>query len=282
MNYLHAFHAGNFADLQKHALLLGLLAALRNRGRGIRVVDTHGGAGLYDLADMPAQRSGEAAAGIQRLFDAGDGGDSRLAALLREVHKLNPAGLRYYPGSPLLAALCLEPGDRLTVCELRREEADRLVANMKQYAPPRGPEVLVRAVDGFSYAAALAPDPVRSTLVLIDPPYERGDDHDRVFDTVRQMLERDPAVVIAVWVPIKDLETLDFLLRRLETIPRLRGYAAQLRLRPLINPMRMNGCAMVVLGADETLDGAQQTTEHLVELCGDDPGRRAWVHRLGA
>jgi 23S rRNA (adenine2030-N6)-methyltransferase len=282
MNYLHAFHAGNFADLQKHAVLLGLLAALRDRGRGIRLVDTHAGAGLYDLADAPAQRSGEAAAGIQRLFDAGECGDTQLAALLQMVRTLNPAGLRYYPGSPLLAAMALQAGDRLTACELRAEEAERLAANMKLHAPLQGPEVLVRAVDGFSYAAALAPDPARSTLVLIDPPYERGDDHDRVYDTVLRMLGRDPDVVVAIWLPIKDLETLDFLFRRLETIPGLRGYAAQLRLRPLINPMRMNGCAMIVLGADETRDAAQRTTGQLVELCSDEPGRRAQLDSLGA
>ena len=258
MNYRHAYHAGNFADLLKHALLLGLLAALRTRGRPLRVVDTHAGAGLYDLTDTPTLKSGEAAAGILRLAEAGDGGDAQLGALLVAVRGLNAGDLRLYPGSPVLTARALGPSDGLIAC----------------------PAVRVRTVDGFGYAATLSPDPAVTTLVLIDPPYEAGDDYDRVVETVGRILARDPQTVVAVWAPIKDLETLDFLLRRLEVLPEARGYVAQLRLRPLANPMRMNGCAMIVLGADETAGAARSTAEHLAQLCGE-AGAKAVVHPLG-
>ncbi len=280
MNYRHAFHAGNFADLLKHALLLGLLAALRDRGRPIRVIDTHAGAGVYDLEDTPTLKSGEAAAGILRLADAGKVRDSQLAALMVAVRSLNPAGLCLYPGSPLLAARALGPQDGLIACELRGEEADRLRAALDRHAPRPGPAVRVRAVDGFGYAATVSPDPAVSTLVLIDPPYEAGDDYDRVVETVSRILARAPDAVVAIWAPIKDLETLDFLLRRLEAIPQARGYAVQLRLRPLTNPMRMNGCAMIVLGADETADAARASAEQLAVLCGEEGGR-GFVHLLG-
>jgi 23S rRNA (adenine2030-N6)-methyltransferase len=140
--------------------------------------------------------------------------------------------------------------------------------------------VRVRTVDGFGYVATVSPDPAASTLVLIDPPYEAGDDYDRVVETVERVLARMPDAVVAIWAPIKDLETLDFLLRRLEAIPDARGYVAQLRLRPLVNPMRMNGCAMIVLGAAETAAAALATTAQLVRLCGET-GAQAVVHPLG-
>ncbi len=280
MNYRHAYHAGNFADLLKHALLLGLLAALRTRGRPLRVVDTHAGAGLYDLTDTPTLKSGEAAAGILRLAEAGDGGDAQLGALLVAVRGLNAGDLRLYPGSPVLTARALGPSDGLIACELRGEEADLLRSALDRQVPRPGPAVRVRTVDGFGYAATLSPDPAVTTLVLIDPPYEAGDDYDRVVETVGRILARDPQTVVAVWAPIKDLETLDFLLRRLEVLPEARGYVAQLRLRPLANPMRMNGCAMIVLGADETAGAARSTAEHLAQLCGE-AGAKAVVHPLG-
>ncbi len=280
MNYRHAFHAGNFADLLKHAVLLGLLAALRGRGRPLRVIDTHAGAGVYDLEDTPTLKSGEAAAGILRLAGTDEACDPQLQILMAEVRAINPVGLRHYPGSPLLAARALGPKDGLIACELRDEEADLLRATLDRHGPRPGPVVRVRTVDGFGYVATVSPDPAASTLVLIDPPYEAGDDYDRVVETVERVLARMPDAVVAIWAPIKDLETLDFLLRRLEAIPDARGYVAQLRLRPLVNPMRMNGCAMIVLGAAETAAAALATTAQLVRLCGET-GAQAVVHPLG-
>ncbi len=269
MNYRHAFHAGNFADLLKHAILLGLLQALAGRGRPLRVVDTHAGAGLYDLEDTPTLKSGEAAAGVLRLIAAGRSDDGPLDALRAEVAALNGDGVRLYPGSPVLALRALGPADQLIACELRAEEAARLGEAVGRIRPARGAQVLVRAVDGFGYAAALSSDPSRSTLVLIDPPYEMGDDYDRVIDTTARLLRQAPSPVIAIWAPVKDLETLDALLRRLEAIPGLTGYAAQVRLRPLVNPMRMNGCVMIIVGADETGAAAHQTADAVARLCGE-------------
>jgi len=281
MNYRHAFHAGNFADLLKHAILLELLQVLAGRGRPLRVIDTHAGAGLYDLEDTPTLRSGEAAAGVLRLTAAGPADDPLLERLRAEVAALNPDGLRIYPGSPVLALRGLGPADRLIACELRAEEAGLLRESLNRMKPVHAAEALVRVVDGFEYAATLSSDPSRSTLVLIDPPYEMGDDYDRVVDTTARLLRQRPSPVVAIWAPVKDLETLDALIRRLEAIPGLNGYAAQVRLRPLVNPMRMNGCVMIIVGAEGTCEAADRTAAAVARLCGET-GSQGFARTLEA
>jgi 23S rRNA (adenine2030-N6)-methyltransferase len=247
----------------------------------VTVVDTHAGAGVYDLEDTPAVKSREAAAGVLRLFEAGATTDPALSPLKQDVLALNPAGVRLYPGSPVLAARRLRPGDRLIACELRAEEADLLRTAMTRFTPTPtpGPEVLVRAVDGFVYAGGFACDPARSSLVLIDPPYELGDDYDRVIAAAARLMQQQPRPIVAIWAPIKDLETLDGLLRQLEELPDVGGYAAQVRLRPLVNPMRMNGCVMIVLGADETRAGAAAAAAAVADLCGE-AGARGFAEGL--
>src|SRR5436190_3068577 len=122
LNYRHAFHAGNFADLVKHAALLAVLARLQAEASPLSVIDTHAGRGLYDLAGPEAVKSGEAEAGIARLMAATDA-PADFDALTAAVRTLNGAGpIRRYPGSPWLIAECLRPGDRYLACELRGDE----------------------------------------------------------------------------------------------------------------------------------------------------------------
>ena len=122
LNYRHAFHAGNFADLVKHALLLALLDRLTAFGEPLTVVDTHAGAGLYGLQDAAARRSGEAQAGVARLM-ADPAVPAVLARLVAAVRASNPAGeLQSYPGSPWLAVRALRRGDAYVGCELRPDD----------------------------------------------------------------------------------------------------------------------------------------------------------------
>ncbi|RAK62320.1 23S rRNA (adenine(2030)-N(6))-methyltransferase RlmJ [Phenylobacterium kunshanense] len=255
MNYRHAFHAGNFADLVKHAALLRLLSELTAEGGPLTVIDTHAGRGLYDLAGPEARKSGEAEAGIVRLMRAGDA-PAEFASLKRSVLALNRGGeVRRYPGSPWLIAEALRPGDRYLACELRKEEHDALRATLKER-----PQARTLNADGYAAAPAEAP-PNGRVLVLIDPPFEKPDDYERIVDALVAVRRRNPAAQALVWLPIKDLETLDAFLRDLEDEVDAPMLVAETRVKPLSDPMKMNGCALVLVGGPD-LSGP------LAEICG--------------
>jgi 23S rRNA (adenine2030-N6)-methyltransferase len=184
LNYRHAFHAGNFADLVKHAALLALLAEAQADKAPLTVIDTHAGRGVYDLGGAEAQRSGEAEAGVGRLLAAEDA-PGVFAQLLAAVRRLNGDGpVRRYPGSPWLIAEALRPQDRYAACELRPEEHAAL---RKALEGRRGVETV--CADGYRTAAARVPAAGRP-LVLIDPPFERGDDYANCVDAVAAILRR--------------------------------------------------------------------------------------------
>ncbi|AQR61325.1 hypothetical protein BZG35_06415 [Brevundimonas sp. LM2] len=254
MNYRHSFHAGNFADLVKHALMLWLLKTRQAQGP-VAVLDTHAGAGLYDLTG-DATRSREAEAGVERLMTALDR-PPLIEALAAEVAALNPGGgVRDYPGSPVLIARALRAGDRYAGFELRDEVADLLKASLAAF------DTASSAVgDGYDLAVAAA-RAERGPLVLIDPPYERPDDYHRAADAGATIVRADPTAVVAIWTPLKDMETFDGFLRRLAAGAQAPILAAEARLRPLINPMTMNGCAMVIVNAPSGTEAAA------TEVCG--------------
>ncbi|HEY8572356.1 23S rRNA (adenine(2030)-N(6))-methyltransferase RlmJ [Phenylobacterium sp.] len=246
MNYRHAFHAGNFADLVKHAGLLQLLARLTS-GPPLTVIDTHAGRGLYDLAGPEARKSGEAEAGIVRLMRA-DRAPAEFAPLTAAVRKLNPGpAVARYPGSPWLISDVLRREDRYLACELRPDEHGALKALMRGKA-----NVETLCADGFETAAARTP-PQGKVLVLIDPPFERADDYPRIVQTVRAVRRRNGQAQVLVWLPLKDLETFDGFLRDLEDAVDAPLMAAECRMRPLSDPMKMNGCALVLAGAPDEL-----------------------------
>ena len=274
MNYRHAFHAGNFADLVKHATLTLLLDALMADPAPLTVIDTHAGAGGYDLDGELARRTGEAAQGVFRLMAADDapaGFDTLKAAVRRGNHG---GGVRFYPGSPSLIGAALRKDDRYVACELRDDDVALLAETL---APFKG----ARAVqtDGFAMAGREA-GKGRRLFVLIDPPFERGDDYARIAVTLAAVLGLDPDACIAVWLPLKDLETFDAFLRSVE--PACGDLlAAEARLKPLTDPMQMNGCAMVIANAPAGL------VEPLSQVCGwvagrlGEAGGKAEVWRTG-
>jgi 23S rRNA (adenine2030-N6)-methyltransferase len=254
LNYRHAFHAGNFADLVKHAALLRLLAL---RGPGpLTIIDTHAGRGLYDLAGVEARKSGEAEAGIARLMTAKDA-PAAFAPLVAQVKSLNGSGaVRRYPGSPWLIAQALGPGDSYVACELRPDEHAALRDLMKTNA-----NVTTLCADGYATAALRTPAAGR-TLVLIDPPFERADDYRQIVETLTAVRDRNRQAQVLVWLPVKDLETFDGFLRDLEDALLAPALVAETRMRPLTDPMKMNGCALVLMGAPEGI------AEDLEVICG--------------
>ncbi len=271
MNYRHSFHAGNFADLVKHALLLDLIARLQGEAP-LTVIDTHAGRGLYDLSG-DAVRSREAEAGIARLM-AAEVMPPQLARLAGAVRNCNTSqGVRWYPGSPLLVAERHGAGDQYIGFELRPEEAEALTRTLASW-----PAALAVEADGYEAGPTALPSggPV---LVLIDPPFERPDDYRRAVEAARATRSRRPDAVIAIWLPIKDAETLDAFVRGLEAV-RLTGLMAECRLRPLTNPMKMNGCAVALIGAPDGVEASARSVVEWVATTLGDPGGRGEVWRF--
>lgn len=277
MNYRHAYHAGNFADLVKHAILLAILRDLKIDARPITLMDTHAGAGLYDLSDPLQARSREAEAGVKRLMAAQP--DPAFAPLREALRSLNGGDeLRMYPGSPWLAAYALRRGDRYVGCELRTDDHGQLETTLRRFAAPKGIRTEARREDGYEVAAAVSRQAGR-LCVLIDPPFERPDDYVRAADTAATVVRaRSRPTPVAIWTPLKDLETFDGFLRRLEGLGERPPLVAEARLRPLDNPMKMNGCAMVVLNAPARVrHDAEAACQAVVSGLGEPGGEaRVW------
>ena len=269
MNYRHSLPAGNFADLVKHALLLWLVDRMQVGGP-LTVIDTHAGAGLYDLTG-DAVRSREAEAGVARLM-ASVTLPPAIKALAQEVTALNPeGGVRFYPGSPLLVARKLRPTDAYLGFEMNPPVVDLLDQALAEYPAAKG-----RAGDGYESLAGATAN-ARGPLVLIDPPFEQADDYQRAADAATAVMRRDPSATVAIWTPLKDMETFDGFLRRLSSGKPGPVLVAEARLRPLTNPMKMNGCTLVMLNPPEGAEAvAQQVCGWVAETLGDT-GARAEV-----
>ena len=198
MNYRHAYHAGSHTDVFKHAVLVMLLEHLRGKPKPFTVLDTHAGAGRYDVTAIEAEKTGEAADGIGRVI----GKDMpAAAAYLDLIRRLNPDGLRFYPGSPAIIAAFLREADRLIACELHEEEAAKLRRNFRGDS-----RVAVHHRDGYEAISAFVPLPSRRGLVFIDPPYEKDDRdaYSRLADRLNAGLRKWPTGVFAAWYPLKD------------------------------------------------------------------------------
>lgn len=203
MNYRHAFHAGNFADVFKHVVLRGLVRAMQRKPKPFLFLDTHAGRGRYDLARADlGGRTPEWPDGIGRLW-AAEGLPPEIAeyvAQVREYNRRNGADadtLRYYPGSPLIALDLARPDDRFAFCEVQEEEAAVLE---KECAGVR--KVRVHNMDGYVAPRAMLPPPEKRALVLVDPPFEAADEMACVARAVEEGIRRSPAAVFAIWYPL--------------------------------------------------------------------------------
>lgn len=250
MNYRHAFHAGNFADVCKHAVVLALLDALMRKETPLCYLETHAGRGRYALDDAQALQTGEWRDGIGRLFEALEV-PKPLRRYVEAIRALNPCGaLRVYPGSPLLAAQALRTRDRLILCELQDEECAALGALFHKDS-----RVHVHHRDGYAAMAALLPPTEKRGLVLIDPPFE-AQEHE--FRTIESALlkahERWPTGVYAVWYPIKRRATIMPFQRWLIARKFKNVLLAELLVRPDDSPLRLNGCGMVIVNTPWQFD----------------------------
>ena len=208
MNYRHAFHAGNVADVLKHALLARMLDHLGRKDAPYRFVDTHAGIGLYDLAGEEAGRTGEWQDGIGRL-EAPFAADVEAvlepyrAVLARIRDRFGPSA---YPGSPLVALDRMRPGDRAILCELHPEDRLTLAGRVR-----RDRRAKVLWLDGWVGLGSLVPPPERRGLVLIDPPYEVPGELAAAGRNLLGAVRRWPTGTVALWYPVKDGAGVDAL-----------------------------------------------------------------------
>lgn len=213
MNYRHAFHAGNFADVIKHIVLVRILLYLQEKNAAFRVIDTHAGAGVYDLTGEEAERSGEWLTGIARIMQARFSENTLplIAPYLDIVRAFNPQGgqLKTYPGSPLIARAMLRPQDRLTACELETSARKALIEALRRDAQAR-----VVDLDGWTALPAFVPPNERRGLVLIDPPYERKDEFERLATGFIEAFAKWPTGSYLLWYPAKSRRATDELARQ--------------------------------------------------------------------
>ena len=250
MNYRHAFHAGNFADVFKHAILLELLAALTAKPRPLCYFDTHAARGRYALDAGEAGKTGEWREGIGRLF-AAPSVPAPLQRYVNAIRACNPDGApRIYPGSPLLAAQALRAGDRLILCESQPDEATALRQLLRDDRRAH-----VHARDGYAALHALLPPAEHRGLALIDPPFETQDNDFAAIETaLARAHARWPNGVYAVWYPIKSHRTIAPFHRHFAQGPFQRALVAELLVYPDDSPLRLNGCGMLIANPPWQLD----------------------------
>jgi len=211
MNYRHGFHAGSFADVIKHIVLVRILVHLQEKPAAFRVIDSHAGAGLYDLTSDEAQRGGEWLTGIGRVMQARFSQTTLplLAPYLDIVRAFNPQPeFKAYPGSPLIARALLRPQDRLTACEVEPTARKRLIDALR-----RDTQARVVDLDGWVALPAFVPPNERRGLVLIDPPYEAKDEFERIAAGFAAAFAKWPTGSYLLWYPAKSRRATDSLAR---------------------------------------------------------------------
>jgi len=267
MNYRHAFHAGNFADVFKHALLSVLLQHLKTKDKPFFVLDSHAGLGLYDLSDERSLRTGEWRDGIARVLARPDA-PAALAPYLAAVRGLNgEAGLRWYPGSPRLIRSFLRDQDRLAAIEMHPEDA-RLLAD--EFAGD--PSVRVHAMDGYGALKSLLPPSERRGLVLVDPPFEETDEFARLARGLKEAHRRWATGIYMLWYPIKNRDAVAAFHREVTALALPRTMAVELRLE-VEQPNRLVGCGIILVNPPWTFEvEAAAVLDFLVKVLGRSAG----------
>ena len=216
MNYRHAFHAGSFADVIKHIVLVRMLTYLQEKQAAFRVIDTHAGAGVYDLTSDEARRTGEWLTGIARIMQARFSEKTLplIKPYLDIVRAFNTrAELTAYPGSPLIARALLRPQDRLTACEVEPKARKRLIEALR-----RDTQARVVDLDGWMALPAFVPPNERRGLVLIDPPFEQKDEFERLADGFAEAFAKWPTGSYLLWYPVKSRRATDALARHVAEV----------------------------------------------------------------
>jgi 23S rRNA (adenine2030-N6)-methyltransferase len=252
MNYRHAYHAGNFADVVKHVALTRLVEYLKQKDKAFRVIDTHAGIGRYDLSSDEAQRTGEWRGGIGKLIAAELDHKARelLRPYLHAVKAANAGGpIEMYPGSPLIVRHLLRKQDRLSALELHPRDFAALKALFAGDFQVRTIEL-----DGWLALAAHLPPKEKRGLVLVDPPFEAGGEFERLVEGLRSAQRRWPGGIYALWYPLKDRTAVNRFRSALREsgIPEILDIVFSLR--PPSREPRLDGSGLVVVNPPFTFE----------------------------
>ena len=253
LSYQHGYHAGNMADVHKHALLAWSLAYMTRKDKPLSYLETHAGRGLYDMTDEAAVKTGEAAKGIAIAANwfASDHPYAQVLDRIRAKH-----GATAYPGSPLVAAESLRPMDNIHLSELHTQEFAALQANMAPYGG------IYRQRDGWEMAMSLCPPEPRRGLLLIDPSFEVKSDYDTIPDTIAKLHRKWGVGVIMLWYPILTDAPHKPMIDALRTaIPE--GVVSEVSFPPARPGHRMVGSGLFVVNAPY---GFEQESARLAEL----------------
>lgn len=249
LSYLHGFHAGNFADVHKHLLLSLLLEALNRKNKPWCYLETHSGRALYDFDDERALKTAEFRDGIARLWDR-PGLPEALTPYLEQVRRLNPDGrLRYYPGSPTLAAGMARADDRIRLMELHPAEVVALKQVFRQ-----DERVAVHHRDGYEGVLSLLPPTPRRGLVLVDPAYEVKEEYQQVVRFIAKAVQRWSAGTYAIWYPLLAANRWQQLLDGLQKSGIRSILRAELALTEVGEGVGMYGSGMLIINPPWQLD----------------------------
>jgi 23S rRNA (adenine2030-N6)-methyltransferase len=257
LGYRHLFHAGNFADVLKHVALALIARALARKPKPFFFLDTHAGAGRYDLTSPQARTHSEFRDGIGRIWGSAASAPPAVAPYLEAVRAINPAcaggraALRAYPGSPRVVRAVMRPGDRMALCELHPADHARLA---REFAGD--PQVGVHRRDGYEALKAFLPPPEGRGLVLLDPPYEQTEDWQRVADGLVLARRRWPGGVIAAWYPIRADGRPAGLHARVLAAGLRKVLRAEMEVFPADTPGGLNGSGLLVVNPPWRLDEA--------------------------
>jgi 23S rRNA (adenine2030-N6)-methyltransferase len=280
MNYRHAYHAGNFADVLKHAVLALVIEHLKLKPAPFRVIDTHAGLGVYELGSEAAAKTGEWRDGIGRISRAElpPEAAAALAPYLGVVRTLNGAGsLARYPGSPLLARHLMRESDRLVLNELHPEDRAALAALFA-----RDEQTKVLALDGFTALKALLPPKERRGVVLVDPAYEVQGELERLVQGLKEVERRFATGTILLWYPIKDEGMIAAFRKQIADLGFAKAMAVELLVRKPDDATRLNGAGLIVVNAPFTLAGKLAALmPELARLLAQSPGATFRLEQLG-
>ncbi|MDE1159132.1 MAG: 23S rRNA (adenine(2030)-N(6))-methyltransferase RlmJ [Neorhizobium sp.] len=251
MNYRHIYHAGNFADVLKHAVLARLVRYQQNKDKAFRMLDTHAGIGLYDLSSEEAQKTGEWVDGIGKLMEAELPADVAeiLAPYLDAVRELNPkGGIKLYPGSPKLARMLFRPQDRLSAMELHPEDYARLSRLFESDFQAR-----VTELDGWLALGAHLPPKEKRGIVLVDPPFEEAGEYDRLVSGFANAYKRFSGGTYCLWYPIKKGAPIKDFHDKLNALDIPKMLCAELSVKSDRDATGLSGSGLIVVNPPFTL-----------------------------
>jgi 23S rRNA (adenine2030-N6)-methyltransferase len=281
MNYRHAYHAGNFADVIKHAVLTRILDYLKRKPGAFRVIDTHAGVGLYDLSSEEAQKTGEWRDGIGKVLDAQAPGpvEALLAPYLEAVRSFNDGHpFRFYPGSPVITRQLLRTTDRLTAIELHPADFSALQTYFSGDWQVRAIEL-----DGYLALGAYLPPKEKRGLVLVDPPFEQPGEFDRLVDGLVRACKRWPGGTYALWYAIKDRDAVAAFRQRLRDTGIAKMLDISFEVRARSAEPRFDGTGMIVVNPPFVLEDEMKVIlPWLHQLLGEQGAPAPRLEWLGA